>query len=173
VSNLNGNNISVIDIATNAVTGYLCSCCQNVNTPYFLSFIDNTSAYIGSWGSNQVLIATPSAGMLTGAVSVGSFPFSFPSNIAVTPDNSTALIINGQSQISICDVSTNTITGYVSGSFNGGFDIAITSDSSTAYVTNLNNGDISIVDISSGSVTGTVDTTSFPLESAYFISIQP
>ena len=106
---------------------------------------------------------------------LGSNPFSLPACIVVTPDNTTAVVINaGTAQVSICDIATTSVTGYVTG---GTFDnpqfIATTPDSSTAYVTNFNNGTISIIDIATTSVTGTVNTSSFPLSTPYSIAIQP
>jgi DNA-binding beta-propeller fold protein YncE len=162
-------------VATDTVRGNVCTHCSTFVNPFLGSFASATLAYVSAQSASTVFGINVANSAISGQVNVGSFPFSSPSGIAVTSDGATAIINNeGTNQVSIVDVATNTVTGYVRG---GTIDfsryLAISSDNSTAYIPSFNTNVINIVDISTAAVTGTVDTSMFPLDTPYSIAIQP
>jgi YVTN family beta-propeller protein len=174
VNNFNGNVVSMIDVATDTVRGYVCTICTNFDNPFLAAFASNTLAYVSAQSSSAVYGIDVANSILSGQINVGSFPFSYPGDIAITSDGATALISNeGTGLISVVDVSTNTTTGYVTGaSFFARF-LAISPDNSTAYAASFNTNAVYIIDISTATVTGTVNTSVFPLDFPYSIAIQP
>ena len=146
---------------------------------------DGTKAYVANFNTGSAsgpgtvtVIAidksvSPETATVTGTVS-GSFDN--PIAIAITPDGTTAYVINSTGgTISIVNVATNTITGTVTGTFHDPDAIAIAPDGTTAYVANnLGNGSggsgtgyISIITIDKNAspetaiVTGVITDSSF------------
>ena len=156
VSNTLDNTVSVVDVATNTVTGVV----ENGNfvAPSYMALTPNGSKVYVLNGDNRVSIIDVATNTVTGIVDDGNF--SFPRGIAITPDGTKAYVSNAtNSTVSIIDVATDSVTGIVDGGnffFPGG--IALTS--TKAYVVNANDT-VSIIDIATDTVMGIVDEGNF------------
>lgn len=87
-----------------------------------------------------------------------------PAGIAVTPDNKFAYVANnnnysitGGDSVSVLDLTNNLLyTTILDESFNQPYTVTINASGTTAYITNSNSTTISIIDIPTNSVTGTI-----------------
>src|SRR5437762_1662003 len=78
--------------------------------------------------------------------------------------------------VSIVDLTTNTVTGYVDkGSFNVGYpsDIHFTSDATKAYLTCVLPDAVFIIDTSTNAIVGQVNDSSYPFNAATLMKISP
>src|SRR6218665_1103065 len=89
---------------------------------------------------------------VTKTITVGSYPY----EVAVTPNGSTAYVTNYNSgSVSVIDTVTGTVTKTITvGSYPVGG--AVTPDGSTVYVTNRASGSVSRIDTATGTVTKTI-----------------
>ncbi len=109
---------------------------------------------------------TMEANRIVATIPVGNSP----SGIAITPDNRFAYIANndnhpffmdngipGGSTVSVLDLETNKLTkSIVDASFNEPYTITINADGTKVYVTNSNSTTITIIDIATNAVIGTI-----------------
>ncbi|MGC2310348.1 MAG: YncE family protein [Candidatus Babeliaceae bacterium] len=102
--------------------------------------------------ASQPIIATISVGIS-------------PAGIAITPDSHFAYVANnnndeipGADTVSVLDLRTNTLIQTISDpSFNEPYTVTINGAGSKAYITNSNSTTITIIDIPSNTVAGTID----------------
>ncbi len=87
-----------------------------------------------------------------------------PAGLAITPDGTLAYVANnnnagiaGGDTVSVLDVVNNTSDATISdASFNEPYSVTISPDGTTAYVTNSNSSTVTIIDIDSNTVSGTI-----------------
>src|SRR5436190_1852037 len=101
VANLNSNNVSVIDTATNTVVATVA-----VGSFPFGVAVDpaGSRAYVTNNNSNNVSVIDTATNTVVATVAVGSFPF----GVAVDPAGSRAYVTNGGSNnVSVTDTATH------------------------------------------------------------------
>ncbi len=143
------NNVSVIDTATNKVTGTVAVGAE----PFGVAAIpDINKVYVMNSISNSVSVIDTDTNTVIATVPVGSYP----RGIAVTPDGTRAYVANERSNtVSIIDTATNGVTVTV-----GGFDypdrVAVTPNGTKVYVANYESNSVSVIDTATNKVTATV-----------------
>lgn len=170
VANDAGSSVSIVDIATNAVTGLVDDLLVNFDNPVSVVFTaDGATAYIVNYSDDSVAIVDVVTDAVIGIVDDADYPFFRPSAIAITPDGTKAYVTNYDSEeedsyVVIIDLvpsssSYNDVIGLVidsEGTFNNPTALAITADGLTAYVVNYDGNSVSIINLATDSVTGTV-----------------
>ncbi len=172
VTNSNGTTVTIIDIATNTVSGVI----TGFDGPSgFAITPDQTKAYVNNYGGpsgvqsgngKTVRVVDLQSNAIVGApITVGTAP----AGLAVTPNGAFVYVINyidgnpTTGTISIIRTSDNTVVGTIPG-FSGPFDIAITPDGKFAYVTNFGSNNfapygttLSVVDLSNNTIIKTIN----------------
>jgi YVTN family beta-propeller protein len=152
VSNTGSDTVSVIDTATNTVTGSI-----PVSYPESIAITPNgTKAYV--IGSNGVSVINTATNKVIGSpIPVGAY-----GSIAITPNGTTAYVINsGSNTVSVINTATNTVTGSIAVGADPN-SIAITPNGKTAYVVNYRSETVSIIDTATNTVTGSILVGAYP-----------
>lgn len=150
--------ISVIDVATGSVSGTI----PVGDGPRSVAFTpDGSTAYATSDFGDYVSVIDVASESVTGTITVGELP----SSVAFTPDGTTAYVpVFRKDLVAVIDVASEAVTGTISVG-DRPVDVAFTPAGSTAYVVNRvatavdspeENGTVSVIDVASGSVTGTI-----------------
>jgi len=79
-----------------------------------------------------------------------------PQNVTVNPAGGHAYVIVGQNSLTVIDTSSNTATTTTAGVGNTPQRVAFTPDGAWAYVTNINDGTVSVIDAMRNIVTATI-----------------
>ena len=193
VTNQNSNNVSVIDTATNTevdVDGNSANGITRIplgTSPqgvavrppatfvYVTNFISDNVSVIDTATNTEVDVdGNPGNGITR--IRVGNAP----SGIAVTPDGAFVYVVNRviDNNVSVIDTATNievdvdgnpgnSITRIPVGSLPLG--VAVTPDGAFVYVTNVNSGNVSVIDTATNTVTDTVTAGNGPLAFGQFI----
>jgi YVTN family beta-propeller protein len=171
VANSDGATVSIIDIATNTVTGTI----NGFDGPSgfviapngVLAYVNNYGGPlgVGSGNGTTVNVVNLLTNTIVGTITVGLAP----AGLAITPDGAFVYVINyvdgnpGTGTISIIQTSTQSVVGRISG-FSGPFGIAITPNGRFAYVTNFGSNDfapvgrtVSVVDLSTNTIVATIE----------------
>lgn len=136
------NTVTVINLTT-LTTTTLSDPSFGFNTPQTIAITpDGSKAYVTNFSGNSVTVINTSDDTLNTLIT-GVF---FGIGIAITPDGSTALVATTNSVTKI-DLSTNSVSVITSPDFNQTTDIAVKSDGSTGYITNLGNNNIVPIDL--------------------------
>lgn len=149
VPNFGSDNVSVVDTATDTVTG-------SINTgeetePVGVAITPNGQyAYVTDAGTDTVDVidtdvndaAYNTYNTIVRTIAVGSEPV----NIAITPDGQYAYVVNRSSgNVNVIDTATNTTVGSPIAVGSAPVGVAITPDGQYAYVTNLGSGTVSVI----------------------------
>jgi YVTN family beta-propeller protein len=175
VTNYGADNVSVVDLATNAAIGYIDNGGFDITNPVDVRHSpDGTKAYLLADFNNAMFVIDTSLNMIVSQVDSSVFNFNAPNIVRFTPDGTKAYVTNeGGDNISIIDVATDTITGYVT-DFNGScdlpIDIAFSPDGTQAFVANYNGDSIGIIDVASDTIVAMVDTAAFPLDQPTYLN---
>lgn len=168
MSNFNGNSISIIDIATDTVTGIVNINSFSLDHPHSVNFITSSRAYVNSYGTNQVLVINAATDTIIGAVDDTLGPFSGPGFSRRSPDPSIVLECNnGNSTVDLIDTATNAVTANISEFISSPAKLCYSPDGLTAYVSNLGNNTVSIIDIGTNTGTGVIDDSNYPFSIPY------
>ncbi len=171
VTNSNGLTISIIDTATNQVTGII----TGFDGPSGMAITpDGKFAYVNNYGSSggvgsgngttvSVVDLTTNT-IVGGPITVGLAPAS----LAITPNGAFVYVLNyvdgntGTGTISIIRTSDNSVVGTILG-FSGPFALAITPNGAFAYITNFGSNNfepvgttVSVVNLQTNTVTATI-----------------
>ena len=148
VGNTNNNTVSIIDVATDTVTGIINAGSFPFNSPYAIVFASNETAYVTNFNGNNINIIDVAIDSVTGTIHDPSNYLSGPRAANITPDNATIYVACAGNKVAIVDVKTNTATGYVSdplSTLNAPYSIAFTPDGDIfGYITNLYGNSVSI-----------------------------
>ena len=131
VTNAGSDTLSVIDTATNTVTGSI----PAGSTPVGLAITPNGDfIYVGNDITTSVSVISTATNDIVANIPLG--PFSFPGGIAITPDGAFAYVtIQVNSRVAVIDTATNTVIASVPVGM-APFGIAITPDGRFVYVAN-------------------------------------
>ncbi len=161
--------VSIIDVATNTVTGTI----GGFNGPSGLVITpDGNYAYVNNYGAGMssgtgttVNVVDLNTNSIVGTLTVGTAPVA----LAITPDGAYVYVVNyvdgnlGTGTISIIKTSDNTVQLNAITGLSGPFAIAITPNGKHAYVTNFGSNNftpvgttVSVVDISSNTIIDTI-----------------
>jgi YVTN family beta-propeller protein len=163
------NTVSVIDTSTFSVVSTIAvspTPLAGVASP------DGATLYVASYGFVSVIDTAAGAVTKTlplNAVFLGLLDAITPQAAAITPDGSRVYITGkgGNSQVSVIDTHTNSITAMIPFGTDFITAIAISPDGKKAYVVDGNTNLISIIDTATDTIRGTVDAGSFPTGIAF------
>ena len=172
--NAGNNTVAIINVASDTVIGTVSDGSESINAPYAVAFTpDGSQAYVTNQAANSVSIidANSSSGRFNEVIGIvtdlNSATLIAPSSITFTPDGTKAYVCNTSAtatySVSIIDVATASVITSIDGTGdyynNNPVAVAFTPDSSTAYICNANNNSqaISIVDVATNTITGTID----------------
>jgi YVTN family beta-propeller protein len=177
VTNSNSTTVTIIDIATNTVTGTI----GGFDGPSGLVITpDGNYAYVNNYGGpilgsgkgTTVRVVDLNTNTIVGPpLTVGLAPAS----LAITPDGAYVYVISyvdgnpGTGTISIIRTSDNSVEPSAIAGFSGPFAIAITPNGKYAYVTNFGSNNFSPV----GTTVSVVDLSSNTISATITVGIQP
>lgn len=162
VTNFGSTTISIINTATNTVTGTI----TGFNAPSDMVIAPNgTTAYVTNYGNATVSVVDLTNNIIIGApIAVGVQPRA----LAITPDGAYVYVANydngvaGAGTVSVIQTSNNTVVDTIGG-FTGPVSIAITPNGEYAYVANYGNpsanilsSKVSVITLATNTVTATV-----------------
>ncbi len=148
IPNYVGDNITVIDIATNTVSTTITG--EYLNDPYGIAVNPaGTKAYVTNSGGNTVSVIDTTSNTETDFITVGTTPY----GIAVNPAGTKVYVANyGSHSISVVDTETNDVTGTVTVG-NSPVGIAVHPAGTKIYVGNYSDSTVSVIDATSLDVT--------------------
>jgi YVTN family beta-propeller protein len=170
VTNSAGTTISMINIATNTVTGTI----SGFHGPsgMVINPANPTIAYVNNYNDNSgssgngitVSVVNLNSNTVTSTIVVDLAPAA----LAITPDGAYVYVANyvdgnpGTGTVSVIRTSDNTVIGKILG-FSGPFQITIAPDGKHAYVTNFGSNNfapvgttISVIDLSTNTISATI-----------------
>jgi YVTN family beta-propeller protein len=158
VPNSSTGNISVIDTATNTVTGTIslggAACCAPSQVVFNPS---GSTAYVSDLAGRLEVVDTATR-TVTAAVPTGSRSFA----VVLNPAFTRAYVANGfANTVSVVDLATNTVAATIADG-SGPRDVGITPTGSTLYVTDIAGNDVSVIDTATNTVTSTVPVGAAP-----------
>ena len=155
VSNISGNNISVVDTASGSVVA---SISVPVGPDGIAVTPDGTAVYVVCQSANSVAVISTASNSVISTINVGSEPV----QVAISPNGALAYVVNqGSNTVSVINTATKSVTATIGlGASPSG--LAFSADSSTAYVANAHSGTVSMISTSSNSVTGSFVAGSGP-----------
>jgi YVTN family beta-propeller protein len=156
VPNLYSNNVSVIDTATNNVTGNI----SVGSEPTGIAITPNgKSVYVTNYGSDNVSVIDTSTDTVITSINVGSRPDA----IAVSPDGAKIYVSNYiGNTVSVIDTATNKVTASVPVGI-GPERIAVSPNGNAVYVTNYYSNNVSVIDTATNTVTSSVNVGTNPM----------
>lgn len=177
VTNSNSTTITIINIATNTVSGII----NGFDGPSGMAITpDGTTAYVNNYGGPEgvqsgngttVRVVDLATNTIVGApITVGLAPAS----LAITPDGAFVYVISyvdgnpGNGTTSIIQTSDNTVVGTIPG-FTGPFQIVITANGKYAYVTNFGSNNFSPI----GTTVSVIDLTTNEISDTIRLGTQP
>ena len=155
VSNLAGNNVSVVDtnshtnVATVSVPG----------SPTGLAVTpDGTLVYVACQGNGTVAVISTASNSVVASIPVGNTPV----QLAISPNGAQAyVVVRGQNQVAVIDTASKTVLSTISVG-NRPVGVAFSPDGSRAYVPNLYGGTVSLISTATRSVINTFPAASGP-----------
>ncbi len=141
VTNLNGNDVSVIDTTTNKVIKNI-----TVSSPFGITYdTDNREMYVTDYRSNSVSIINPFTDTVVGSpIHVDALP----TGIAYDPIHQRIYVTNlNGNDVSVIDTTTNMVINTLTG-FNGPFAVKFNPINQNMYVTNYYSNTVSVIDSS-------------------------
>ncbi|MBA2350754.1 MAG: beta-propeller fold lactonase family protein [Burkholderiales bacterium] len=149
ITNAASNSVSVIDIATNAVTATIT---VGANPTGVAVGFDGARVYITNTGNNSVSVIDTASNAVTSTISVGNGP----GGVAVGTAGTRVYVANGVSNsVSVIDTASNTVVATVPVQ-NGPNGIAVNPAGTRAFVANTNSNSMSVIDTATNSVAATV-----------------
>jgi YVTN family beta-propeller protein len=155
VSNLAGNNISIVNTTNNSVVGSV----MVATAPTGLAVTpDGSAVYIASQTANVVSVLNTSNNSVGACINVGRTP----TQLAVSPNGAQVYVVNQASNtVSVIDTASKSVIATIAVGLRP-TGIAFHPSGTRAYVTNLWSGDVSVIDTASQSVTKTFAANSGP-----------
>lgn len=158
VANSGNGTVSVIDTATNTVVGSPISVASGGGELITaVAAPDNAHVYASGGGNSTVsVIATANNAVTT----ISGVPNA--TGLAITPDGGSVYATDGSNAVSVIDTATNAVQPDLITVGSEPFFLAITPDGAFAYVTNLGDGTVSVINTATNTVIATVTVQSQP-----------
>ncbi|MBS0621029.1 MAG: YncE family protein [Verrucomicrobia bacterium] len=168
VANYLGNFISILDVESNTILGYVDNNGFDITHPIHLLITpDAKKCYIVADFSDAVYIIDTAQDKIVGSLNTNGFPFYFPQAMLIPLQGQRGYVNNqnapGGGSVSIFDITTDTVIGYVNTNgfpFDVPTEMEINPSDEKIYVTNFNgagSGNVSIIDVATETVTGYVN----------------
>ena len=181
VTNSNSTTISIINTATNTVTGTI----NGFDGPSGMVISPNgVTAYVNNYGGpsgvgsgngNTISIVNLNTNTITGTITINPTPpAAAPAAVAISPNGEFLYVINyvdgnpGTGTMSVINTISNTVVATITG-FSGPFGIAITPNGQFAYVTNFGSNNfapvgntVSVVNLSTNTIVDTITVGTQP-----------
>lgn len=154
VTNRGNNTVSIIDTATDRVTGVIAH--ASFEQPYKIAITpDGIKAYVVNINGNRITIIDTATDTVRGVVTdLVPATFNRPLDIAVAPNGTVAYVSNiNNDRVAIIDTSSDRVIGTVAGTFNSPVGIAFTHNGTYAYIANIRAHSVAIVDVAAHAVT--------------------
>jgi len=168
IANYNGNTISVVDLATNTVTGTITANVGQGPNGVAVSPDGSTVYVTNSLGNSISVIKAGSPSVVTATIAVGTAP----QGIAVSPDGKYVYVANygnaannGGNTVSVIQTSTNTIIATVPVGTKP-YGLAVTPDNSAVYVADSGTTTVSVIQTSTNTATATITVGTKPMDVA-------
>ena len=148
VANISGNNLSVVDPATGAITA---SIAVPAGPAGLALSPDGGTLYVASQSANSVSAISTSTNSVLWSAAVGATPV----RLAVQPNGGQVYVVNqGANTVSVISPSSHTVVATIPvGSHPSG--VTFSPDGTTAYVANVFGGTVSVINAASNSVVST------------------
>jgi YVTN family beta-propeller protein len=161
VANYASSTVSIVDLATNTVTGIVTDT-GTIHNPYGISFVPNGEiAYVINSSNNSISIIDTATHTVTGVINTTAAALDDPLYMAVTAAGTTGYVANGNNaNITVVDLTTNATTQNIVLPNPYSTNIIITPDGTHAYVSTYYNG-VYILDITNNTVSGSVASGTF------------
>jgi YVTN family beta-propeller protein len=155
ICNLVDNTVSVIDVATRAVTATIAV----GSGPFGVAVTpDGSKVYVSNSNDETVSVIDVATSAVTATIAVGSVP----DGVAVTPDGSKVYVANYDGNaVSVIATATNTVTATIPVG-NSPMGLAVTPDGSKVYVANDDGNTVSVIAAATNTVTATIPVGSAP-----------
>lgn len=180
ITNQNGDSVSILDLTTNTITGYVNNGSFSIVHPVDVVITpDGTKAYVVSDTLNEVTVIDVATNTIVRKVNDTLFPFNAPvlAHIAL-PNNVFCYVTNeGGNSVSVIDIATDTVIQYLD---NIGFPFAlpvgieVSLDGSIGLVVNFNGSygqEVSIFSPAFQTVIGYVNPNGFLFGSPTYILV--
>ena len=169
VSNFGGDTISIVDIATDVITGTVVDLYAYISGPVVVVFTpDGLKAYVMCPSNSSVCMIDVATNSVIAQINNPSFTGLI--DIAISPDGNFVYVVDeyggafSTGAIFIIDINQmsptyNTVVGTINDAsyhFNRPVFMAISTDGTKSYVLNESNNKVSIVNLTSNTVTGFV-----------------
>ena len=152
VSNHNTYNVYIIDLAS----GDRLTSAQ-ADFPSGIAAGDDGLLYVASTVKNTVNVVDPATGEVLRKIPVGGSP----SNIVVVHGGPLLVANTGGASVSFIDTASHNVTYASAG--NGAYDIAVSPDGRTAYVTNMNEKSVSVLGVLGQAQLGEITVGNMPM----------
>lgn len=165
VSNFGNNTVSIIDVATNTVTGIVSDPDSTFHGVYGVVFNPNgqTAYVMNSDSPYSISIINTATNTVTGTIDTTAAPLVEPFYMAITADGTTGYVANADSaNVTVVDLTTNVATQNITlpGPDNYVTNIIIAPNGTTAYASTYYTG-VYILDITNNTVSGSVASGTF------------
>jgi gliding motility-associated-like protein len=159
----NPGNLSIVNTATNAVTGTI----TLGSNPFGVSVTpDGSKAYITNFGSNNVSVISTATNTVSATIPVGNSPM----GIVVSPDATRVYVVNQGSiftpgtpgTVSVINTATNTVIATITVSLQPQ-GICISPDGSKVYVANVNSNNVSVINTATNTVSTVIGVGTQPI----------
>ena len=159
VSNISGNNVSVVNTSNNTVVATI----PVDPSPNGLAVSPNgASVYVACFGGNKVDVISSASNSVIATIVVGASPI----QVAVSPNGAQVYVVaQAANQVNVIDTASKSVIANITvGSHPN--RVAFSPDGTRGYVTNLYSGNVSVIDTSSKSVIGSFPTGTGPVDIA-------
>lgn len=180
ITNVMGDTISIVDLATDTVTGYVDNGSFNIEHPIDVVVTpDGTKAYVVCDSQNEVVVIDVATNTIIRKVDDTSFPFSAPviAHIAL-PGNLIAYVTNeGGNNVSVIDIPSDTVIQYLDDTglpFALPIGLEVSLDGTIGLVVNFSallGQEVSVFSPAVQAVIGYVDPNGFPFGNPLIIQV--
>lgn len=159
VSNISGNNLSVVNTANLSVVA---SIPVPVGPTGMAVAPDGSKLYVASQSAGTVSVIDTSNNSVVGSIQVGGTP----TRLAVSPNGAQLYVASqGTNQVSIIDTGSKAVVGVVAAGYKP-TAVVFSPDGARAFVSNAFSGDVYVIDTASKSVSGKFAAASGPSDVA-------
>ncbi len=177
VSNSNSSTITIIDIATNTVTGTITGfdgpSGMAISANGQIGYVNNYgySGGVGSGNGHTISVVNLNTNTITATINVVTLA---PAALVLSPSGAYLYVVNyangntGTGNLKIIQTSNNTVVGTVTG-LSGPFGLTLSSDGAYMYITNFGSNNFTPI----GTTVTVVDTNSNSIVDTVTMGIQP